>query len=180
MCPHFDPHVSACVHKKCGRPHLVRILSASDPHPTARHFYTRYPSTNDRSMMSTSGRSVCSHSNVCTGSGRSMGSHSRGSSATAPSAVTSPRGRGSPMSTGGRSVCSHSSSRTGSGRSTAKLFSRESGHCSFCCNPKRWPGTKLSLSYTRGHISKRWPRTKLSSGPRFSSSYTRGHHISKR
>jgi hypothetical protein len=114
------PHVSAYVRKNCGRPHLVRIRSASNPHPTARHFYTRYPSTNDRSMMSTGGRT-----NGRTGSGRSMGSYSRGSPATAPSAVTSPRGRGSPVSTGGRSVCSHSSGRTGSGRSTGS-YSRGS------------------------------------------------------
>ena len=119
MCPHLSAKNAD-----------VGILSASDPHPIripllGTSVYTRYPSTNDRSMMSTGGRSVCSHSNGRTGSGRSMGSYSRGSPATAPSAVTSPRGRGSPVSTGGRSVCSHSSGRTGSGRSTGS-YSRGS------------------------------------------------------
>ena len=119
MCPHLSAKNAD-----------VGILSASDPHPIripllGTSVYTRYPSTTDRSMMSTGGRSVCSHSNGRTGSGRSMGSYSRGSPATAPSAVTSPRGRGSPVSTGGRSVCSHSSGRTGSGRSTGS-YSRGS------------------------------------------------------
>jgi hypothetical protein len=42
MCLHFDPQVSACVRKKCGRPHLVRIiLSASDPHPQDHHQPTK-------------------------------------------------------------------------------------------------------------------------------------------
>ena len=119
MCPHLSAKNAD-----------VGILSASDPHPIripllGTSVYTRYPSTNDRSMMSTGGRSVCSHSNGRTGSGRSMGSYSCGSPATAPLAVTSPRGRGSPVSTGGRSVCSHSSGRTGSGRSTGS-YSRGS------------------------------------------------------
>ena len=119
MCPHLSAKNAD-----------VGILSASDPHPIripllGTSVYTRYPSTNDRSMMSTGGRSVCSHSNGRTGSGRSMGSYSCGSPATAPLAVTSPRGRGSPVSTGGRSVCSHSSGHTGSGRSTGS-YSRGS------------------------------------------------------
>ena len=119
MCPHLSAKNAD-----------VGILSASDPHPIripllGTSVYTRYPSTNDRSMMSTGGRSVCSHSNGRTGSGRSMGSYSCGSPATAPLAVTSPRGRGSPVSTGGRSVCSHSSGRIGSSRSTGS-YSRGS------------------------------------------------------
>jgi hypothetical protein len=129
MCPHVSAFMSACVcmcphvsAKNADSPHLVIIRSTSDP---ARHFYTRYTSTNNRSRMSTGGRSVCSHSSGRTGSGRSTGSYSRRSQATAPSAVTSPRGRGSPVSTGGRSVCSHSSGRTGSGRSTGS-YSRGS------------------------------------------------------
>jgi hypothetical protein len=115
MCPHvstFDPHVSASIRKNAD----IRILSASCPHPICTVLlYKIYPSTNNRSMVSTGGQSVCSHSGGRTGSGRSMGSYSCGSPATAPSAVTFPQGRGSPVSTGGQSVCSHSSGRTGSG-----------------------------------------------------------------
>ena len=90
------PQVSAYVRKKCGQ-------SASCHHPIRIPLlgtFTQDISTNDRSRMSTGGRTVCSHSSGRTGSGRSTGSYSRGSQATAPSAVTSPRGRGSPVSTG--------------------------------------------------------------------------------
>ena len=44
------PHVSAFVRKKCRRRHLVRIRSASNPHPTARHFCLHKISINQRQI----------------------------------------------------------------------------------------------------------------------------------
>lgn len=151
MCPHLSAKNAD-----------VGILSASDPHPIripllGTSVYTRYPSTNDRSMMSTGGRSVCSHSNGRTGSGRSMGSYSCGSPATAPLAVTSPRGRGSPVSTGGRSVCSHSSGHTGSGRSTGSYSRGSPATAPFAVTQRG--GRGRSSPQGRGHGPPRPPAT---------------------
>ena len=86
-----------------------------------------------------------------------MGSYSCGSPATAPLAVTSPRGRGSPVSTGGRSVCSHSSGHTGSGRSTGSYSRGSPATAPFAVTQRG--GRGRSSPQGRGHGPPRPPAT---------------------